>query len=390
MHKLKKIYLNGYKSFRNDAVPIRADIAVDEKVHRGNAIEFGDITVLLGANGAGKSNLLSFFHMLNFMIADPLLKPLEGYVGREGGANSILHYGETTIHAEVEFVSGGQRICYIMDLGSAKPDALVFNNESIVTGPDEGGLLNDGPALGAGHKESRLRECANHGDPSCKAVIDMLSGCRVYQFSDTSSTASVRKSGYIEDAAFLQGDAGNLAAYLRGIRVSAPRYYQRIIDHIRMAFPQFGDFVLEPSALNANYILLNWREAKRPAYPFGPHQLSDGTLRFMALAALFLQPKEKLPPVIVIDEPELGLHPYAIVVLASMIRTASANCQVILSTQSTRLVDEFDVGEIVVVNRDEQSGATRCHRPDAGALDEWIQRYTTSELWEKNVLGGRQ
>jgi predicted ATPase len=193
----------------------------------------------------------------------------------------------------------------------------------------------------------------------------------------------------VEDGAFLREDAGNLAAYLLTLRETERRYYDRIVETIRQVFPQFGDFVLEPRPLNQRNIILNWRERNRSEYLFGPHQLSDGTLRFMALATLFLQPPEKLPSVIVIDEPELGLHPYAITVLAGIIKAAAFDCQVILSTQSTRLVDEFDVDQIVIVERDRKDNCTRTHRPDAKALEEWIQEYTTSELWEKNVLGGR-
>jgi predicted ATPase len=217
----------------------------------------------------------------------------------------------------------------------------------------------------------------------------LLWGCRTYQFHDTSSEAPIRKAGYIEQGDFLQADAGNLPAYLHALRNNHRPYYDRIVENIRLVFPQFGDFVLKPSPQNERYILLNWQEAGRSDYLFGPHQLSDGTLRFTALATLFLQPPAKLPPVIVIDEPELGLHPYALTVLAGMVKAAAEKCQVILATQSTRLVDEFDVGQIVIVERDKKENCTRCKRLNPKDLEEWIARYSTSELWEKNVLGGR-
>jgi predicted ATPase len=222
-----------------------------------------------------------------------------------------------------------------------------------------------------------------------KIIYEALRGCKAFQFDNTSSTADIRKSGYIEDASELHADAGNLAAFLYAMQRTYPKYYRRIVETVGLVFPQFGDFDLKPSSANERYILLNWREKKRPDYLFGPHQLSDGTLRFMALTTLLMQPPEKLPRVIIIDEPELGLHPFAITALAGMIHSAATHCQVVISTQSTRLVDEFDVGQIVIVEHDDKDDCTRCRRPDAQALKEWSEEYSTSELWEKNVLGGR-
>ena len=165
-------------------------------------------------------------------------------------------------------------------------------------------------------------------------------------------------------------------------------YYQRIVRYIQMVMPQFKDFVLEPSARNSNYIFLNWLE-KNSDYLFGPHQISDGSLRFMALAALLLQPPTTLPKVIVLDEPELGLHPFAISVLADMIRATSLQSQIILATQSTRFVDEFEAKDLVIVERDAKTNCSRYRKLDEGKLSAWLNEYSMSELWEKNVLGGR-
>ncbi|MEI6809366.1 MAG: AAA family ATPase, partial [bacterium] len=182
-----------------------------------------------------------------------------------------------------------------------------------------------------------------------------------------------------------------LAPCLYAMRQNAQerRYYDRIVSTVQQVYPQFKDFDIEPSRLDEKNVLLNWRESGNSEYLFGPHQLSDGTLRFMALATLFLQPPQRLPSVIVIDEPELGLHPHAITVLAGLIHGVSDKCQVVLSTQSTRLVDEFEVGQVVVVERDRKENCSSCRRPDPSALEDWIKQYSTSELWEKNVLGGR-
>lgn len=387
MDKLKRVRMRGYKSFRYDHFPDSPSAGAMVETCEAGEIEFGDITVLLGANGAGKSNVVSFFKMLSFMMTGAL----QDYIGREGGSSSILHYGRQTtprMEIEVEFATTGRRNHYSATLADAAPDTLIFTHEAVRFHRDGFPSPQD-VDLGAGHRETNLKAWAEGGDRTCAVLHGVLRRCATYQFHDTSPTANIRKGWYIEDAGYLRADGGNLAAYLLALREAAREYYDRIVETVRLAFPQFEDFVLEPSPRNENYILLNWREKGRPEYLFGPHQLSDGTLRFMALAALFLQPPHKLPPVIVIDEPELGLHPYAITALASMVHGAAARSQVVLSTQSTRLVDEFDLEHIVVVERDEVQHCSRCRRHEPAALGEWVERYSTSELWEKNVLGGR-
>ena len=164
------------------------------------------------------------------------------------------------------------------------------------------------------------------------------------------------------------------------------KYYQRIVKYIKMVMPQFNDFELLPDAVNTDIIRLDWHETSSE-YLFGPHQISDGSLRFMALASLLLQPPKSLPALIVLDEPELGLHPTAISLLASMVKTASQHCQVIIATQSTTLIDEFEAKDIVVVEREKERSVFK--KLDLPELEEWMQRYSLSEIWEKNIIGGR-
>jgi predicted ATPase len=132
--------------------------------------------------------------------------------------------------------------------------------------------------------------------------------------------------------------------------------------------------------------MLNWR-AKGADYEFGPHQLSDGTLRFTALATLLLLPMEMLPGTIIIDEPELGLHPYAIKLLASLLADASERTQVLVATQSTALVDEVRPEDVIVANLEE--GATSLQRLDRESLADWLKDYSLSQMWESNLFGGR-
>lgn len=370
--KLKALEISGFKSI--DA--------------QGESIDFGDVTVLLGANGAGKSNLVAFFEMLNYMMTGAL----QHYIGEKGYANSLLHFGSKVtplLEAKLQFESDDATDKYRFKLVAVAGDTLMFTNEELEfqsTSSQEPLLIE----LGAGHKESGLKEGANRGKKTIQFIYRLLSTCRVFQFHDTSATAKIRLQGYIEDNSFLRSNGGNLAAFLYGLKSSADgsKYYDRIIRHIQGIMPQFEDFELSPSVLNPKYISLNWRE-KGVDYLFGSHQISDGTLRFAALATLLLQPPRTLPGVVILDEPELGLHPSAIGSLAAMVRSASRDSQVILATQSPRLVDEFDAEEIVIVEYDTKAKRSKFRRLSHQALADWLQRYSLSELWEKNVLGGR-
>ena len=132
--------------------------------------------------------------------------------------------------------------------------------------------------------------------------------------------------------------------------------------------------------------MLNWR-SKGSDYELGPHQLSDGTLRFMALATLLLQPAECLPGMIAVDEPELGLHPFAIKILGSLLAEASDRTQVLTATQSAGLVDEMEPQDVIVANLEE--GITTLAGLDQEQLSSWLQDYTLSQMWESNLFGGR-
>ncbi len=195
----------------------------------------------------------------------------------------------------------------------------------------------------------------------------------------------MRQSGYINDNRHLRYDAGNLAAVLYKLQQTQATVYSRIVATIRQIAPWFGDFVLQPLELNKENVRLDWKERESDIL-FGPHQFSDGSLRAMALIALLLQPRDDLPGLIVIDEPELGLHPHALVILACLIKEAAHHCQIVVATQSTCLLDEFETEDVVVVDRDDRESVFK--RLDEEELAEWLKEYSLSELWEKNVLGG--
>lgn len=367
MHMLKRIDLKGYKSIKETSLELRP------------------LNVFIGANGSGKSNLVSFFKLLNNMMTGNL----QGFIATSGGANSLLHYGAKVtpeIEATLHFGDQDTDEKCEMRLRYAAEDTLVFLTEKWLSSQQDS--FATVTTLQPGHKESKLiAQPEEHAFPELVSTLRaIVNRCRVFQFHDTSPTGSIRQKGDINQNRFLMSDGGNLAAFLYKIQQTDPDCYQRIVGTIRQIAPFFGDFNLAPSALNPEVIQLRWRERDKD-YDFGPHLLSDGTLRAMALVTLLLQPTKDLPSVIIIDEPELGLHPYAIATLAGLLRSASVHSQIIVATESTTLLDHFEPQDVVVTER--CMGETVFKRLEAEALQEWRQEYSLSELWEKNVIGGR-
>lgn len=348
-------------------------------------IRFGKLNVLIGANGSGKSNLISFFKMLNFMTT----RELQLYIGKTGGADSILFYSsEVTPHIEstMTFDTDSGSNIYYMSLIHATGDRLIFADEWLsfsIKGMDP--ITAPKTHFGYGHDEAKVTSSSARTYPQKIFRDKILKGVRYFQFHDTSETAKVKQYSYIHDNSYLKSNAGNLSAFLYMLRETQYSYYKRIILTIRQMLPFFDDFVLESSAFNQDQIMLKWKE-KDSNLIFGPHQLSDGSLRMMAMVALLFQPEDMLPNLIIIDEPELGLHPYALDTIASLIRHASEYCQVIIATQSADLMDCFEPDEIIVTERHNKETIFKCL--DSKELEEWREEYTMSELWKKNVLGG--
>jgi predicted ATPase len=364
---LTSLELHGFKSIRHLS-----------------GLMFKQMNVLIGANGAGKSNLISFFKLLAWMTPAP--GSLQFFIGKEGGANSLLYDGANVtskIEATLTFETDRGTNEYYMRLFYASPDTLIFADERYRFSDRTFPHPAEWRSLDSGHKESRLINNAEAGDTTARVIRNLMRQCVVYQFHNTSETARIRQKWNRDDGRFLKEDGGNLAPFLLRLHESDSNAYLRIVETIRQIAPFFADFVLEPTG---NSVMLQWRERDTDMI-FGPHQASDGMLRAMALVSLLLQPEKDLPEVLILDEPELGLHPYAINVIAGLIRSVSSHVQVILATQSTLLIDQFLVEDIVVVERDERE--SRFRRLDPDRLEEWLNEYSVAELWQKNVLGGR-
>ncbi len=365
-NRLEAITLEGFKTIRdlNDFKP-------------------GPLTVLIGPNGAGKSNFISFFRMMSWALTDP--DNLEFYIGQQGGASSLLSDGpEVTreMEAEVTIRTETGENKYAFRLFYAAGDTLIFAEEKYRFSSDTVSAPASWQSLGAGRRSPRLLSAAAY-DATARVIRGLLRRIVVYQFHNTSETARMRSKWDMRDNRLLKEDGANIAPILYQLKESDGRSYQRIVDTIRLILPFFSDFELEPQH---GSLLLSWRERNSDRL-FGAWQASDGMLRIISLVTLLLQPENYLPDVLVLDEPELGLHPYAINAIGGLIRAASTKIQIIVATQSTKLVDCFDPEDIVVVEREKRESIFR--RLDSESLQDWLEDYSLSELWEKNVIGGR-
>lgn len=335
-----------------------------------------NLNVLIGANGAGKSNFISLFRLLNEMYE----QQLQVFIQKQGGPDALLHFGRQTtdrLHAEFYFDRNG----YKFDLIPTNDNRLIFEKEISWFG----GVLFPGTksaTLATGHDESKLKDAQ---DPYSPYVRGSVSNWRVYHFHDTSENAKVKQPQASNLNLRLLHDAGNLAPYLRMLKSKHPKEYQRIVDAIRLVAPFFDDFVHRPD--DTEFMALEWTQKGKPDIPFRAHMLSDGTLRFICLATLLLQPTLLLPSTILIDEPELGLHPYAITILAEIFKQVAEYRQLIVSTQSVELINELSPEDIVVV--DQQDSTSTFKRFTQVELAGWLEQYSMGELWKSNVLGGR-
>ncbi len=343
-------------------------------------LRIGPLTVLIGPNGSGKTNFLGVFSFLNAIREGRL----QEYVAKAGGADRVLHFGSRVterIHIHISFEAEAN--AFKVDLEPNGSDQLVPLSEfaSFWDKKYSSPYLEclEASGLEAGISRQNLRGIASY-------VQRHLAGWRVYHFHDTSDVSPMKKTADVDDNRHLRSDGSNLAPFLHLLREKHEDSYRMIVATVRQMAPFFRGFSLEPRLLNPNKIILEWKHEGTDRF-FDASSLSDGTLRFIALATLFLQPIEFRPSVIVVDEPELGLHPYAITLLASLMKHASTETQVIVSTQSSLLLDHFDPEEVLVADR--VGGATQYTQLESSGLESWLEEYSLGQLWEKNFLGGR-
>ena len=348
--------------------------------------ELRGLNVLIGANGAGKSNLMSVFRLLSQLVRNRL----QLFVKQEGRADALLFGGRrrtSLLEVEVSF-NGSHRYGFSLE---PVADGMAFAREHVAPGvpqeydsiaPGTIPQIADGTAWSGGHLEAYAASIGV-GD-FATYVLPVMRDWQVYHFHDTSAVAGVRRPQAVRDNLRLKPDGANLGPFLRFLHERHPHELREIVDTVRLAAPFFGGFVYRKDV--DERMDLEWYHVDDADTPLGPLQLSDGTLRFMCLAALLLQPAAMQPRLILLDEPELGLHPFAFTLLAEMLQSASEARQVIVSTQSADLVSEFRPEDVVVVSR--VDGESVFERLDSELLRDWLEEYSLGDLWRANVISG--
>lgn len=362
MRMLEKLTIKNFKSIREQT------------------LELGLLNVFIGGNGAGKSNLIETFRFLHNVVS----QNLSGYTAIKGGAGALLYFGrkqspEMTLF--LEFGEGDTSNAYRLLLLGTNEDNLVIREETAFYHEKKKYQKPYEKLVSTFARESQLKQTAHI---CARQVQHDLESYRVYHFHDTSDTAAVKGTWDVEDNRFLRPQAENLAPFLYWLQEKKPDHLATIQDTIRQIAPFFDEFRLAPSKLNETKIRLEWREKGSDAY-FSASSLSDGTLRFICLATLLLQPE--LPAAVLLDEPELGLHPAAITLLADLLGSAATRTQVLVATQSVTLINQLNPEQVWTVDRID--GQSVFHRLSETNMTAWLDNYALGELWEKNVLGAR-
>jgi predicted ATPase len=360
---ITKVEINGYKSIKHQV------------------IDLNSINILIGGNGVGKSNFISIFSLIRNIYE----RNLQRYVIDKGGADSFLHFGKKVTDAiSLDFYFGEQGPngainefnCFKIVLAEARDELFIVKTGTSFFN----GIWHDRTY----EENVRESEFSTINQGQAYWVNDRLKEFEVYHFHDTGDKSPMKGKSNIDDNFALRRDGSNIASFLYYLQVSHPKHFYRIERTIKSIAPFFDKFTLRPDRLNPNLIQLEWKEVGAVDGYFNANNLSDGTLRFICLATLLMQPEP--PTTIIIDEPELGLHPVAVNKLAGLIKRAATEVQIIISSQSVNLVDNFGPEDLIVSDRkDNQSIFSRLNEE---SLTAWLKDYTLGEVWEKNVIGG--
>lgn len=356
---IHRIDIEGYKSIQKAEVNLRR------------------LNIIIGSNGVGKSNFISAFKL----IKDIYNKSLQNAVLTSGGADGVLYLGrKVTSRMWLDLYLGQDKSetannRFIVDLRETDDKLYIYSMQTAFLS-------------GVWHYQncdSNVWESKFQYDRSGQAyyVNPIINSLDVYHFHDTGATSALKKQAYISDNQRLRPNGANLPSMLYLLKQKAPEVFRDIEALVSHVYPLFNAFVLEPERLAEDQIKLHWLQSGTPDYLFNASQLSDGTLRFIALATLLLQPD--LKGTVIIDEPELGLHPKAISILSGLIKKVSEKVQIIISTQSVDLINDFTPEDILVAYR--KGNGTDFKRLSTSELAEWLDEYTLGEMWIKNVFG---
>ena len=356
---ITQLNIRGYKSIENQSVKLKS------------------INILIGGNGIGKSNFISVFSLMRSLYE----KELQSYVLKKGGANVLLYMGKKqteAIELDLEFQHGGYLNRYMVRLQEVQDSLIVADAFTAFWASEKWHLqLCDKDKKEASIKDDRKGQAWY--------VSSLMGQFKVYHFHDAGDMSPMKSKANIDDNIVLRRDGANIAPFLYFLQERYPKNFKRIEMAVQAVSPFFEGFALTPDRLNPKLIQLEWKQRGVEDAYFNAYQLSDGTLRFICLATLLLQPEP--PQTIIIDEPELGLHPMAINKLSALIEKASDQSQIIISTQSVSLVDNFNAEDIIVV--DMKNNASQFRRLNEEKLAVWLEQYSLGEIWEKNLIGGQ-
>lgn len=367
---INKIRIQGWKSIKD------------------TEIELDNINILIGANGAGKSSFLSIFELLRVITNDDQKtndNNLKYYIEKNGGANAIVHYGtKTTSDVFINIQSGNKN--YPFGLLSVNDDRLIVKSwqnslsqyelEDRNTTYNKTNNIRETKTLLNGNINNKYSDEENYQN-----AVSLLKNTIVYHFNDTGDTSPLKRTCDIDENRYLFPDGANLAAIIYKIKNEHPAEYRKIINAVKLILPTFKDFIFN---ITKDSVKLRWQDKYNLDYTFPLSALSDGTLRFIALSVLLNQPEPQ--KLIIIDEPELGLHPEAVTILSEMIKLASVKSQIIISTQSVDLINCFEPKDILITEN--KNGETQIKRQNPDELKEWLKDYTLGDIWLKNLIGG--
>lgn len=361
---IERINISNYKSIHNTEIDLKMT------------------NILIGPNGAGKSNFISFFELTRHLLE----QRLGSYLLEHGGIDSMLYRGRKVSDNISALIDFENRNAFAFKLRPTQgPKAYIeytkdfFNNNNLDN-------KNYEESWHPHTCDVNVEESAIFTNPQWRAgyIHSFLKSFTVYHFHDTSLTSPMRRLSRIGDNEYLRHDGSNLAAYLYKLKNTDLKSYNLIEGTIRSTAPYFKEFKLTPNKIMDGFVGLEWEERDTDVY-MDATNFSDGTLRFIALATLLLQPDS--PKTIIIDEPELGLHPAAIIKLGALIKRAAIKTQIIVATQSIELINNFSINDLLIVERD--NNQSTFHRLDENDFSEWRDAYSVGELWEKNIIGGR-
>lgn len=389
MRRITRLQIEGFKSFRK----------LDVELNPG-------VNVLIGANGSGKSNLVDFFRMLGAMGRHTFQR----FVSENGGADRLCHLGTketTSIKCAVGFREQQDRARYAFELVVTNDDRLLFGSEEFGNDTSHQGFEKvHTPGGGAEPSYNQTWQMPGGPEPpQSQAILRwIVAMIEAYRLDDIGPTSPIRKPQATSDRLWLRSDFSNLSPMIGFHSVSGAPEHARLVELTKRVCPSFDGFRFV-SIEDGARLRFEW-EHKTRDFPMHNSQLSGGTLRFIAMAWALIHPGYRSlqdmefgeqgivvkhfatarPDIIVLDEPELGLHPHALELLASLIKSVATERQVIIATQSVDLLNQFSPEEVIVMDSD--GAQSTAHRLDPKALEDWLKEYSLGDLWWKNVFGG--